>query len=659
MTWTEAEAKFATNFTAYEPRLPQRNLALSIEQALAAGEHLFAQAPCGVGKSYAAAVGAIDYARHTGHPVAMAPGTKALQDQYIRDMEMLRKVYVDFNYVVAKGRSNYLCRAKVKKLDESLHGLRAQELLEAAEVEGVNGDMDRLGMQFTDTQRYALTMSSDECPGRTHCPFGEICFAEQVKKKAAVADVVIVNHALLAIDAVLKSQGIEMLPGFSAIVIDEVQEFEGYATNALSSQVTEGSFTSLISEIATLVDDRSLVGPANGIVSALFGKLSTVLENSRANKAETTAAITPAILLTLESELLGALKLLQSLEAKLAMVRATDEDHSLRLRRIKKRTVGLQDKLKAIILSDFDAMVRWIEQTERRRADGLIDRKIVLAQAPLEVSQFLASAVWPWQPVVFMSATLAIGDDFGFLADKLGVQSYRTFDCESPFDFATQALTYVPSSLPDPSKEPAAFRSAVNLNVTELVRASDGRALLLFTSWAGLNSAYDALAPVIRSMGHRVFKQGEAPTRDLAESFKSDEHSVLFAVKSFFTGVDIQGDSLRLLVIDKLPFPVKDVLFTARCDAHDAKIVSPSDKFRKGSFMAMWVPEMIITLQQGFGRAIRSRSDRALVAILDPRLHSKPSYGRKVLQVLPPARQTTDLQEAVSYLRELDVPVPV
>lgn len=655
MTWTEAEEKFAENFVGYEPRLPQRGLALAIEDALNSEEHIFAQAPCGVGKSYAGMVPAVDLSLKLGQPVGLAPGTKALQDQYIGDAETLKSIYRDFEYVVAKGRSNYLCRAKMAKLDEVLFGLNTEDLLKAAAQEGINGDLDRLGIDLSPQQRRELSMSSDECPGKKSCPFGSSCFAESVKEKAKTANVVIVNHALIAIDALLKAQGIEMLPQFGALIIDEVQEFEGYVTNALSSSVSESSFTSAITEVANFLGDRSIIGPANLKVANLFSQLRKVMD-ARPDKRESTVQITPSLLLECQDELLGAHQLLGELDAKLSLFRAGNEDDSMRKRRLQKRVAGLADKMRSIILTDFSEVVRWVELEVRENyRTRERDERILLAQAPLDVAPFLANAIWPWQPVVFMSATISVGEDFTYMAKELGVEEYRTFDCESPFDFTTQAMTYVGKGLPDPSTDPAAFRAAVNLNITELVRASDGRALLLFTSWAGLNAAYDAVTPVIQSMGHRVFKQGQGGSpRELAQAFKADEHSVLFAVKSFFTGVDIQGDSLRLVVIDKLPFPVKDVLFAARCDAKDAKL-SPNDKFKYGSFMTMWVPKMIITLLQGYGRGIRSRSDRALIAILDPRTHSKPSYGRKVLKVIPQAPQVTTLPEAVAYLHSLEV----
>ena len=211
--------------------------------------------------------------------------------------------------------------------------------------------------------------------------------------------------------------------------------------------------------------------------------------------------------------------------------------------------------------------------------------------------------------------------------------------------------------MPDPTRrdQQDAFRAAVVLNIAELVRAADGRALLLFTSWAGLNDAYRMLKPVIQGMGHTVLKQGDAPSRMLADQFKNDEHSVLFAVKSFFTGVDIAGDSLRLLVVDKLPFPVPSVLFAAQCAAIDDRV--GKSNFREGSFMTRQVPEMVITLTQAVGRLIRSQSDRGLVAILDPRLYSKPSYGKKTLNAIRtafPSPVVTDLAEALVYLRSLE-----
>ena len=657
MSWIDAEKAFAEHFERYEPRHPQRLLAEHIEGALSDGVTIMAEAPTGTGKSFAAMVPAIDHARATGRPVCAATGTKNLQDQYIKDMETLKAIYLpDLKYVVLKGRSNYVCRAQIADLRKNSSPIDVDAIIEAAEQPGVDGDVERLGFPLAPLEKAAVTISTDECPGKKSCPFGETCFAERVKTQATTADVVIANHALLAIDAVLKVQGIAMLPDFSALVIDEAHEFENYVSNALSTRVTERSITLLASQVSDFTGKRDLVGATNVAAKLFFDRLRRVMDN-RESQRESTVAITPAILLELEDELGNLLRAINKLDGALALTRAATDDESLKRRRLRKRTVTLLEKVSAVAMADFADMIRWIELETRKRSDGYEVETLALMQSPLEVGPFLAQAVWPAQAAALVSATLAVGTDFSYLAGRLGLTDYESFQCESPFDYAKQAVTFTPRDMPDPVKrdERDAFRAAVVLNIAELVRAADGRALLLFTSWAGLNDAYRVLNPLIQGMGHTVLKQGDAPSRVLADQFKNDEHSVLFAVKSLFTGVDIQGDSLRLLVIDKLPFPVPSVLFAAQCAAIDAR-VGRAD-FMKGSFMTRQVPEMTITLTQAIGRLIRSQSDRGLVAILDPRLHTKPSYGRrtiKAIQTAFPSPVVTDLREAVAYLESLE-----
>jgi ATP-dependent DNA helicase DinG len=665
MTWIDAEEAFAAHFDRYEPRVPQRQLAQRIEAALAEGVNLMAEAPTGTGKSYAGLVPAIDFAVAARRPICAATGTKALQDQYILDLEALKAMYYpDLKFVIIKGRGNYLCRAKLAEIEKGKSpaplGIEMDTLLSAAEVDGVNGDLDRMGLTLQPRERMALTATADECPGKNSCPFGNVCFAERVKAKAAEANVVVANHALVAVDAVLKAQGIEMLPPFSAMIIDEAHEFEGYVSNALGTSITERALTDLAARVVDFTGDRESLGKANVSAKLLFDKLRFILRQSE-RPNETTVAITPALLLQLESELGSVLRMLAHFEGKLAMTEAFTDEDVIKRRRLRKRVTSMTDKVKAIVLADFADMVRWIEVESKERYDGSTVERLSLEQAPLDVAPFLAQALWPWQPNVLMSATLSIGGDFSYLAGRLGLTglnpdlpTLQTFRCPTPFDYQKQSVTYVPHDMPHPVKEQAAFRSAVNLHMAELVRASDGRALLLFTSKAGLESAHRALKPVIEQMGHRVLKQYDAPTRMLAEQFKADEHSVLFATKSFFTGMDIQGDALRLLVVDKLPFPVPSVLFKAQCDAIDARA---GGSFNQGSFMTRQVPEMQITLTQAIGRLIRSTSDRGLAVVLDPRLHIMPSYGKRTLKALQttfPSPLVTELGEAIAYLRSLE-----
>jgi ATP-dependent DNA helicase DinG len=263
------------------------------------------------------------------------------------------------------------------------------------------------------------------------------------------------------------------------------------------------------------------------------------------------------------------------------------------------------------------------------------------------VGDILARNLWSHTSAVLTSATLSVAEDFSYIARSLGIENYRGFNAGTPFDFQKQSALYVPPNFPEPSHP--TWKARVAAEMGELIRASGGRALLLFTSRRAMNEAYEAVAPQVRAMGHTLLKQGDAPVPKLAAQFKNDEHSVLFALKSFMVGADFQGDTCRLVILDKMPFPVPDdVVFQARCEVVDAQASSWRDK----SFMALSVPIMALTLFQAHGRAIRTRDDEALIVIFDPRLHTK-NYGKTILHSLPRSQRVNDLSEATAYLDAL------
>jgi ATP-dependent DNA helicase DinG len=659
MTWTEAESRFAEKFEGYEPRLSQQQLATTIERALEAGSHLAAQAPCGTGKSYAGQVPAVDYAFATGQPVVLATATKALQDQYIRDAEALQQLYKPFRFATLKGRGNYLC---LSKLDES-PDLECDEEALRTELKDVatTGDFDLLTTPITSFDKSKLSTSSDECPGKKECVFGDVCFAEKAKRRAADAQVVVVNHALLVTDAQLKyvaaetgaeGLGTAILPNYGAVIVDEAHELEEYATSTLGKEITQRSLEKLANEVTNFLEN-DVLSAAKGPIAALYSALSQQFPSDRPKERSIT--LSAKLLVNIGEQINDVIEVLRDFEEQLRIKKIFGDDRaSMTKKRLRKRVEGLTRRLENIIVADFEDLVRWAEKVTVRPARRDPYTHIVLKSAPLSVAPFLKATLWDQVPAVLMSATLstavdAAGQaDFSFLAERLGFADLVGFDCESPFDFTTQARAYIPD-IPEP-KAPG-YRAAVTANLIELVRAADGRALLLFTSWDGLNEAHSALAPVINGMGHRCLKQGELPNKQLSQIFAEDEHSVLFAVKSFFTGIDIAGDSLRLLVIDKLPFAnPSDVIFKARCDALDARA---RNKWVDGSFPKLSIPTMTLTLLQGMGRLIRTKDDRGLVAILDPRLKTKP-YGKKIVKTFPPAPIVSDLREAIDYLEGLE-----
>jgi ATP-dependent DNA helicase DinG len=252
---------------------------------------------------------------------------------------------------------------------------------------------------------------------------------------------------------------------------------------------------------------------------------------------------------------------------------------------------------------------------------------------------------------VLLSATLAVGRDFSYIAERLGLgRDYSSFDAGTPFDYPKQSALFVPENFDPSPKNAMKWRGQVAATIPELIRAAGGRALLLFTSTSAMNDAYMATRDAIEGMGCQVLKQGDRPNRALSDEFKKDETSVLFALKSFMTGFDVPGDSLRLVIIDKMPFPnPSDVIFAARCAAVDRVARGWNDK----AFMKISVPAMILTLLQAFGRLVRTASDEGMVVILDSRLIGSTGYAKVVRAAMPPARKVQTLADAKDYLGEL------
>lgn len=658
MTWNDALAAFEQNIPNFSERASQTELAHTVEQALVEGTPLLGQAPPGTGKSYVAIVGLHDQARRTGQPCVASTATKALQDQYIEDCRTIRDVLdPDFKFMILKGRGNYLCRAKMAKADEVLLNLpeSIDDITKRAEDDDIIGDVERLGIELTGTQRSALTTSSDECPGKSNCKFGATCFTERAKEKAENSDVIVVSHALLAVDATLKVEGIALLPMYPAVVVDEAHELRGYVENALSAEVTQRSLTQLTTDVASFTDDNSVIGAGEFATTALFGKFHNVLGRDRE------ATLTPGTLVECADQLQLVVDHLVTLEGKLAVVRVETDDEATHKKRLRKRCSNMTKRLHKIVLDDFSSTVRWLERDQPNERG--YSRGIILKTAPLDVAPFLAEAVWAYTTPVLLSATLAITDqkknkvDFSFMAKEQGIDlvgDYLTYDGPTPFDFHTQCRTYIPDNMPNVRQNLQQYRDRYLFEDKELVRAADGRSMLLFTSISELAYAHEQLAPWLREeLGVQVFKQGEmASTRRLADAFAEDERSVLFGTKSFFTGVNVEGRSLEYLAIHRNPFHYPDPLWAARCEAIEA-LCDERSKWTKGAFPTLQLPDMMMTLIQAYGRLIRTVSDRGLVALFDSAM-TTTSYGRnKVQPALPPAPVITVLRSAVDYLTSL------
>lgn len=648
-TWADVEVNLARELPGYEPRIPQQVLALGIQEAMTEGAHLLAQAGCGTGKSIGGVVPMILAAKEQGTRVVVATATKALQEQYaVKDLPFLQeKSGIDFTWALVKGRSNYVCQAKLAGDDMERHPV-AEAIREELELaEDHDGDREHFDTEIDDLSWMKLSSSSNECPGKSECPFGAICYAEKIKETGQQVDVVITNQAMLMTDVAIREktrdreQGpVAMLGDYEMVLFDEGHELPEYAMNALGNDITG---TGLALTVRDAISFASLHGTDLSRraeeMSVISDKLSQLLVPLGGEAVTLNWFVENYEPFAEVMELLKMLRLdLQSLE-----IRSNADKENARRKILLTRTANALATLEELLMSEDADRVRWIETYEVRG-----ELRWRMKVAPVQVGPWLSANLWRYVKAVVMSATLSAGvnrdgsKDFSYIQRTLGLHGSRTVDVGTPFDFGKQALMFVPGKeVPNPKDRQAWM--AWNFGATlELIDMAKGGALLLFTSRAAMKASYETLSESLENRGLTALMQGDGRTnKELARVFKEDEHSVLFALKSFFVGVDIPGNACRLVIIDKMPFPVPtDPIFAARSLAEERAGRRP--------FSTLSIPMMTLTLEQGVGRLIRTRDDRGVVAIMDSRLSSTP-YGRSIVNALPDFPVATKLSQVREF----------
>lgn len=596
-------------------------MAAAVSEAIGSRRHLLAQAGTGTGKSWAYLVPAILSGRRT----VVATATKALQDQLAgKDLPFLQDhLDREFDFAVLKGRSNYVCLQRVAEISGdaqmSLDGLadRASPMelntLKAWAATTTSGDRAELAAEPSPQAWAAVSVSAQECPGARRCPKGDTCFAEVARRRAAEAEVVVVNLHLLGLD--LATDG-AVLPDHDLVVIDEAHQLEDIVSATCGFELSAGRFQNLARSVRAIIEDPGLVDDVETSASLLSAVLSE--HNGRRLKGK------------LDPDIADALELIRSrLERVQSALRSVPDSKGDDVGTRKDRAVQLTTGLAVDVIAAGAVpatSVAWVEGP---------DSNPRLRVAPIDVADLLRDGLWERCPAVLTSATLPEG-----MAERLGLDpgEHEHIDVGSPFDYAANAVLYCATHMPD--RTSSRFEAALHDELVTLIEAAGGRTLALFTSYRAMDAAVDAVRSRISTP---VLGQRDLPKPALVDKFASDESASLFATMGFWQGIDVPGRTLSLVTIDRLPFPRPD----------EPLLQARREQARADAFRLIDLPRTSMMLAQGAGRLIRSATDRGVVAVLDPRLASNRSYRWTLLNALPPFRRTKDRAEAVAYLQAI------
>ncbi len=616
----------------YEHRPAQLQMAEAVHDAFANHHHAIVEAGTGTGKTLAYLLPAIC----SGRRVVISTATKSLQEQlYQKDVPFLQRHFAqDLKVAVMKGRNNFLCRTK-------LHSLADQPMLRGMEEVDAfrqirdwaklteTGDRSELAFLPDDSELWSrIDARRDTCTGQK-CPEYNQCFVTAMHQRAKDADLIIVNHHLFFADLALKHDDFgSILPEYSAVVFDEAHEMEDVASDYFGQQISNFRFE----ELARDADHTMrLTHQAN---PALLRRTQRIREKGRNffdcfpprdgrfafSRNEREAFVEQNR--EAYDALLNALK---ALETEIAALTQKPEE----LVRIARRSFEIRQEFSSLLESNEKNCVYWYE----RRNKG-----VFLAATPIDVSQILREKLFEaFDTIILTSATLTVGNRFEYIRNRLGLDHSKENALPPEFDYPNQALLYLPQRMPD-VRDPG-FAAQATEEIVKLLELSQGRAFCLFTSYAQMNDLFER---VKNRVEFPLFLQGTAPRSALLERFKNTPNAVLFATSSFWQGVDVPGDQLSCVIVDRLPFAVpSDPIVAARVRALQEDGHNPFSEFQ--------VPQAVLSLKQGFGRLIRAKTDRGVLALLDTRITRMP-YGRIFLGSLPPYRTTQDLAEVGEFL---------
>ncbi|MDT8385467.1 MAG: ATP-dependent DNA helicase [Gammaproteobacteria bacterium] len=617
----------AAHVPGFAPRRQQQDMAEAVTRALESDAMLIAEAGTGTGKTYAYLVPAL----LCGKKVMISTGTKNLQDQlFHRDLPTVRKALgVSTSVALLKGRANYLCHHRLELAEG--RRLRPEQQDQMARIRTwlgrtERGDIAELSAVPEDAPIWPqVTSTTENCLG-SDCPVYADCFVVKARKEAQHAEVLVVNHHLFFADLALRDEGFgELLPGVNAFIFDEAHQLPDVASSFFGSNLSARQLSELGRDALIEVHAEA---PDVATVEASITKLDKAVRDFRLALGND-AQRAPWASQDQNTALRGATEILAEALARLESELEPLAERGKGLERNWRRCLELKGRLDQFVDggSSEQGVIQWFETHARG---------FVLHMTPLEISETFRSYVDKHRSAwIFTSATLAVGDDFTHFSRELGIEDAHARRWDSPFDFAHQALLYVPTGLPEPNAPD--YTARVVEAALPVIEASGGRTFFLLTSYRALNLVAQALAGRI---DYPLLVQGSLPRGELLERFRELGNAVLVGTSSFWEGVDVRGEALSCVIIDKLPFSSPgDPVMQARLEAMRERGLNP--------FFDYQVPQAAITLKQGVGRLIRDVSDRGVLMICDPRLFGK-GYGRIFRDSLPPmpvSRQLGDVQQ--------------
>ena len=628
-----ADGPLAEAIPGYRQRQQQLEMAQAIKQAITDNATLVTEAGTGTGKTFAYLVPAL----LSGGKVIISTGTKTLQDQlFNRDLPAIRDALkAPVTTAILKGRANYVCHYHMKRAVNEGRFMSREDaqyihLIKRFAETSQSGDKNDLPtVPENSTVWPAVTSTRDNCLGQ-ECPDYKECFVMEARKRALAAEVVVVNHHLFFADVMLRDEGVaELLPSSNTVIFDEAHQLPETAGLFFGEDLS----TSFLMELARDAHSEYLTDAKDCVdLPTLTAALEKAVRDFRLVFGLESARMPVQRALQLK-DFDGALSNVGERLLELGKLLQTQAERGPGLENCWQRAMSLHLQLNKWLDGKDDNLVRWVE---------VFTQSVVLHATPLSVAEIFNKQITA-QPRawIFTSATLAVKSDFSHYLNQMGLLESRTARWESPFDFEAQALLYAPQGLPDPNHPD--YILAVAEAALPVIKAAGGRTFMLCTSLRAMREIHGWLQNAFDRDGlvYPLLIQGDATRSELLERFRKLGNAVLVGSQSFWEGVDVKGEALSVVIIDKLPFaPPDDPVLSARIDKLNAE--------GKNAFMEYQLPYATITLKQGAGRLIRDETDRGVLMICDPRMLTK-SYGKRIWQSLPPFKRTKVLIEVEKF----------